>query len=188
MTNLHSSDVHDSDENQDPSPAGELRVVPPGGGESLPGTMFKVFSAHVSGGFSIVERTVEPGVLVAPHVHARHDQVMYVLEGEFGVRIRDQELTAPAGTYVCKPRNTPHALWNEGPAMARLMEITTPGGFEKYFEEVAQVFASGDPNVMERLAEVGSRYGTRFIVEWFPEIMAKHQVQPPAPPTAQPRT
>ena len=35
--------------------------------------------------------------VITPHVHEREDEFSYVLEGEIGARIGDQELTAGAG-------------------------------------------------------------------------------------------
>jgi uncharacterized cupin superfamily protein len=47
---------------------------------------------------------VEPRALVWPHVHEQNDEFSYVLEGEIGVRIGEQEFTAGPGSYVLKPR------------------------------------------------------------------------------------
>ena len=38
-----------------------------------------------------------------------------------------------------KPRGVPHAFWNPGSAPALALEITSPGGFETYYNDMAAV-------------------------------------------------
>ena len=62
-----------------------------------------------------------------------------MLEGQIGARVGDQELTAGPGCYVLKPRRVPHTFWNPGPGPARVLEIISPAGFERYFEQAPTV-------------------------------------------------
>ena len=137
--------------------------------------VFKLFSADTGGALAMVEHTLAPGTLGAPvHTHRDEDEYSYVLEGELTVLIGDQVVHAPAGTLVCKPRSTPHTFWNGGATPVRLLEIIAPGGFEEYFDELAEVLGSGPPdpghltavaqkyNVamdFSSVAELGKRYG-----------------------------
>src|SRR5215470_11871042 len=100
------------------------------------GVVFKLAGTETGGLFSVVEHPIEPGRLVPPHMHTREDELSYVIEGEIGARIGDQELKAGPSSYVYKPRNVPHTFWNAGPKPARLVELIAPAGFEKYFEEM----------------------------------------------------
>jgi len=59
---------------------------------------------------------------------------------------------------VLKPRGIPHAFWNAGEEEVRLLEIISPGGFERYFAEVAPLLAAGPPD-FEALGAVQARYG-----------------------------
>ncbi len=90
----------------------------------------------------------EPGRLVPPRVHSDEDEYSYVLEGVFGARIGDRDVSAGSGTYVLKPRNVPHTFWNAGPKRARLVEMISPAGFERFFDELAEVFAAAAPRAL----------------------------------------
>ena len=78
--------------------------------------------------FALVEHPIEPRILAAPmHTHQHEDEYTYVLESE--VRV------AYPGDFVFKPRRVPHAFWNVGDVPARALEIISPAGFERYFED-----------------------------------------------------
>lgn len=157
--------------------AGEGRVVLQGG----LGVIGKVAGDEVGGSYSVVEHPLEPGVLGAPpHTHADTDEVSFVIEGEIGVMIGDDEFTAGPGAYVVKPRGVPHTFWNPGPERARILEIISPAGFEGYFDELADVLAAtppGGPPDFRKIMEVAGRYGLTFHMERLPEIMERHGVE-----------
>jgi mannose-6-phosphate isomerase-like protein (cupin superfamily) len=69
---------------------------------------------------------------VKPHSHARDDEFSLVQSGAVGVRIGDQVLAAEQGSWLVKPRSTPHAMWNAGNEPARVIEIVSLGGLEDY--------------------------------------------------------
>src|SRR5437867_9028781 len=117
-------------------------VLPPNAGKSVwlggLGVDFKIAADATGGAFAIVEHPIEPGRLVPPHVHTREDEFSYVIEGEIGVRVGDQEAQAPQGSYIFKPRGVPHTFWNAGTQLARIIEIISPPGLDKFFEELAE--------------------------------------------------
>lgn len=107
------------------------------------GVRFMVGAGESGGGFSLVEHPIAPRALAAPmHTHQREDEYSYVLEGEVGVQVGDEVTIGKPGDLVFKPRRIPHAFWNAGDAPARLLEIISPAGFEKYFEEIAPLVPS----------------------------------------------
>ena len=109
-------------------------------------------------GFSLVEHPIAPRTLAAPmHVHEHEDEYSYVLEGEVGVQIGDEVLYAQAGDLVFKPRGVWHAFWNRTDEPARLLEIISPSGFERYFAELAPLLRP-TPD-FEALAALQARYG-----------------------------
>ncbi len=156
---------------------GEGKVVLRGG----VGVIRKISSSATGGSFSVVEHPLEPGALAAPpHTHADVDEYSFVIEGEIGVLMGEEEFRAAAGAYVLKPRGVAHTFWNPGPGSARVLEIISPAGFEDYFEELAGILSSTPPDESPdfgRIAETASRYGTTFHMERMPEIMAKHGVE-----------
>jgi quercetin dioxygenase-like cupin family protein len=99
------------------------------------GVDFKIPAAMTGGAFSIVEHPLDPGRLIPPHIHYNEDELSYVVSGEVGVRIGDRDYVAGPGSYVFKPRGIPHTFWNAGDEPVRLLELISPAGFERYFEE-----------------------------------------------------
>src|SRR6478672_10578132 len=140
------------------------------------GVDFKMDEAQTRGSFSLVEHPIAPGILAPPHIHTREDEFSYVLEGEIGARIGDEVVHATPGCYVLKPRNIWHTFWNPGPRPARILEIISPAGFERFFAELAALTQSGppEPETLERMA---SKYGLTFSMDWVPELKAKYNLK-----------
>jgi quercetin dioxygenase-like cupin family protein len=112
-------------------------------------------------GFSLVEHPIAPRTLAAPmHTHEHEDEYSYVLEGEVGVQIGDEVRYATPGDLVIKPRGIPHAFWNRTDEPARLLEIISPGGFERYFAELAPLLPPQVPAPdFAALGALQARYG-----------------------------
>jgi mannose-6-phosphate isomerase-like protein (cupin superfamily) len=154
-------------------------IVKPGEGLSVwmngYGADFKISGEDTDGAFAIVEHPIDPGNLVVPHMHRNEDEFSYVLEGVIGVRVADEIFEAPAGSYVFKPRGVPHTFWNPGPQPARILEIISPPGFERFFAEASPYFGNeGEPD-FEKLTEIADRYHTSAEWwDWVPELKQKY--------------
>jgi len=157
-----------------------LLIVRPGDGRLIDigglGVHFKVSGDATAGGISIVEHPMESGRLVPPHVHHDEDELSYVIEGTFGVRVGDEVGEVGAGCYVWKPRNVPHTFWNAGPERARLIEIIQPAGFERFFAQLGEVAASATgPDEFDReRTRLGGEYNLGFLPEWIDELKARY--------------
>jgi len=126
-------------------------------------------------GFSLVEHPIAPRTLAAPmHVHEREDEYSYVLEGEVGVQIGEEVLYARPGDLVVKPRRIWHAFWNRREEPARLLEIISPPGFERYFAELAPLLPPqvAEPN-FAALAALQERFGMKMDMASAPTIAAR---------------
>lgn len=162
-----------------------LKVVQPG--ESDKGTLgpgvgvqFKIDAEDVGGRVAVVEHPFEVGALVPPHVHHREDEVSIVLEGRIGFRSEDREAVLAPGGYIVKPRGEVHAMWNAGDVPARMVEIITPAGFDRFFRELAAANAQGRPTPPE-LMELASRYELPFVEpEWLGDVIKRYGLTPPA--------
>ena len=103
-----------------------------------------------------------PKAFVTPHVH-QNDVWVYVLSGEIGVLVGDEVTTAHEGDWALKPLgNVRHAMWNAGSIPAWIIEVLTPGGTERWFEEIAAL-AEGDRAGFETACR---RHG----IEFFPTV------------------
>jgi quercetin dioxygenase-like cupin family protein len=82
----------------------------------------------------IAETSIDPGgTPPAPHVHRRHVESIYVLEGEIALTVGARELIGEAGTWVQVPPGIPHALAFPGNGPARFLEMHTPSrGFGSF--------------------------------------------------------
>jgi quercetin dioxygenase-like cupin family protein len=164
------------------SSTARLTVVQPDSREVtlVPGFTATVkLAASATGGISIVEHTFDPGVLVPPHRHTREDEISCVIFGEIGFRSNGHEVSLGAGGYIVKPRGEMHSMWNAGTEPARMIEIVTPAGFEKYFIELAEATAAAggrpDPSITAPIAE---RFGLSFDFTQVPDLVARHGLRP----------
>ena len=122
----------------------------------------KVFSEDTHGAYSVIVSTTPPDGGAPPHVHEIEDELFYVLEGSFRFTCGEEQFLANKGAVVVLPKGIPHAFKNVGTTAGRMMNTITPGGFEKFFDEVDQLPKDGppDPVVLSKLA---MKYRLRFI-------------------------
>ena len=160
-----------------------LKVVRPGEGRAgrlAPGVgvVFKIDGEDTGGALSIVEHPFAVGALVPPHTHTLEDEYSIVLEGEIGFRSEDQEVVLAAGGYIIKPRGEVHAMWNAGSTPARMIEIITPAGFERFFREFVEMTAAGAPS-REEIGRLSERYELPFAQpDWLPDVIARYGLTP----------
>jgi hypothetical protein len=84
-----------------------------------------------------------------------------------------------AGGYIVKPRGQVHAMWNAGSTPARMIEIITPAGFERFFGECVDLIEAGpiDPAAGAGLAQ---RYELGFAEpDWLPDLIDRYDLTPP---------
>jgi mannose-6-phosphate isomerase-like protein (cupin superfamily) len=70
-----------------------------------------------------------------PHVHLRHVDAFFVLDGELTLHVGPELglVTAPAGTLVMVPAGLVHGFDNDGPGEVRFLNFHAPGcGFADY--------------------------------------------------------
>jgi quercetin dioxygenase-like cupin family protein len=136
---------------------------------------YKIVSADSGGALAVMEVEIPAGTLVKPHSHDREDEFSLVLAGAVGVRIGDQVLSAEQGSWLVKPRGTPHAMWNAASEPATVIEIVAPGGLEGYFEKLAPILAEHrTPPEYYQLAE---DYGIAIQDEWVKELEQAYGVK-----------
>ena len=158
-------------------------LVSPDEGRALPGLrmVHKVAGERFGVPMLIMEGVLEPGQLIPPHTHSQEDECTCVLTGELTFEVGGEVMTAPAGSYVVKPRGIPHAFWNAGSEPARVIEFHMPGGFDRFYDELEAVFISEETDEGARrsaAADLHARYGLTFHPERIPEIAARYGVRP----------
>jgi quercetin dioxygenase-like cupin family protein len=141
----------------------------------LPGSVrdrFMVRQDESGGGFSLVEHHFPPKTLAAPlHRHSHEDEYSYVLEGRIGALLGDEVVYGELGDLIFKPRGQWHTFWNAGETPARVLEIISPGGFEKAFLEMHDL---GEDLLPDSMEEIAKRYGVAVDFENTEPIIARH--------------
>jgi mannose-6-phosphate isomerase-like protein (cupin superfamily) len=146
------------------------------------GVRFMIDGDEAGGGFSLVAHPMSARALAAPlHRHAREDEYSYVLEGSMGALLGDEVLVAGPGELVFKPRDQWHTFWNAGDEPARILEIISPAGFEKYFEELVDLGGSTRAQP-EALAELSARYELEVDPESIPGLVKRFDLRFPGEP------
>lgn len=127
----------------------------------------KATGETTNGAFGLIDQELPAGFAAPPHVHNGEDEAFYVLEGELTVTRGDEEMHVPAGTCVFLPRGVPHAF-RVGGRPARLIQLNTPAGLERFFAEVGEPAPGpglpppGPPDVAKLLA-VAPKYGIEML-------------------------
>jgi quercetin dioxygenase-like cupin family protein len=114
--------------------------------------------------FSIVEYRVGPKFVAPPvlHWHEDTDWAGVVLEGRLQFRFEDRTQEIAPGDVLYVPRNTKFAWSNPDDAVAVVLFIYSPAGFEQYFVELEQLLlgnpGKGIPELMPQLAPLWDKY------------------------------
>jgi quercetin dioxygenase-like cupin family protein len=101
-----------------------------------PSFAVKAMTGDTEGRLSLLEVIVARDI--PRHTHHSADECIYVLEGELGVDFDDERYTATTGTFVLLPHGVPHALRCASEPPPRVLQISSPGGWEHYLEDLIE--------------------------------------------------
>jgi quercetin dioxygenase-like cupin family protein len=118
----------------------------------------------------LVEVRSEPGGVAPPlHLHSRHAEYFFVLDGELTLRLEDREIRAGAGAWVYVPPEVVHTFSVTSDSRAHFLDIHAPcSGFGDFVrglqaarsedelrvvrtafdQEPAPEYATGDPGLV----------------------------------------
>jgi quercetin dioxygenase-like cupin family protein len=138
----------------------------PGAGERIPSTGAThtiVLPGESTGGvFAADVIDMPPGwAAVAAHTHLSHEETFYVLDGVVTYTLDGETVVGEKGSTLYVPRGVRHGFGNRQAEPARVLNLFTPAGYEKFFPLLAEVFdaAEGKPS-REALAKVFGRFDT----------------------------
>jgi quercetin dioxygenase-like cupin family protein len=162
------------------------KVVGPRDGEAgflgSIGVRFMIDGEEAGDRFSLVEHPLSARALAAPlHRHAREDEYSYVVEGQVGALLGDEVVIGGPGDLIFKPRNQWHTFWNAGDQPARLLEIISPAGFERFFAELVELggVAQAEP---QTLADLCARYELQMNPDSVPGLIQRFDLRFPGEP------
>ncbi len=104
-----------------------------------------------------------PGGLGPPmHVHHREQELFRVLNGSFRFWCGEETFEIRSGDTVLIPSGAHHTFKNIGPDAGQLLITMTPGGLEKFFDEVEaqQLHPSTD---MPQIGALAAQYNLEFV-------------------------
>ncbi|HEY2600703.1 MAG TPA: quercetin 2,3-dioxygenase [Thermoleophilaceae bacterium] len=125
----------------------------------------KARALDTDGGFAVTE-WFGPRDMVAPgHVHDRDAEGFYILEGTLDIGVGDTAYHAVPGSYIYVPPRTVHD-WRVTSATCKFLVFIVPGGFEHFFEELAEPAQSATypytehrQPPLEEIRAAGGKYG-----------------------------
>lgn len=95
----------------------------------------KATSEQTGGAFNLFEVACPPDYATPLHIHYTEDVTVYVLEGALTFFWGSNKKKAVAGSFFYQPRGTPHGFRVEGAALARILYMTAPAGFDRFLLE-----------------------------------------------------
>ena len=120
---------------------------------------------------------MEPRALAAPlHRHQNEDEYSFVVEGRIGAELNGEVVFGNRGDLIFKPRKQWHTFWNAGDEPARILEIISPAGFERYFAELA---SWEQPFIPAKVLALALRYGVELDFGSIPRLIKEHGVRFP---------
>jgi quercetin dioxygenase-like cupin family protein len=162
------------------------RVLGPGDGKAgflgSIGVRFMIDGAETDERFSLVEHPMSARALAAPlHRHTREDEYSYILEGRVGALLGDDVVIGKPGDLIFKPRDQWHTFWNAGDEPARILEIISPAGFERFFAELVDLGGVGQADP-QAFSDLRSRYGLEMEPDSIPELVERFGLVFPGEP------
>ena len=145
------------------------------------GVRFMITAKRRTAGFRWSSTRCPPGSCrPAASAYAR-GRYSYVLEGRIGAILGDEVLVGSPGDLIFKPRNQWHTFWNAGDEPARILEIISPAGFERFFGELVDLggVTQVEPQI---LADLCARYGLEMAPESIPELVERFDLRFPGEP------
>jgi len=146
------------------------------------GVRFLIAGKEAGERVALVDHTMSARALAAPlHRHNREDEYSYVLEGRVGALLGDNVLVGSPGDLIFKPREQWHTFWNAGDEPARLLEIISPAGFERFFDELVDMggVTQAEP---ETLVDLCTRYELEIDPDSVPCLIERFDLRFPGDP------
>lgn len=154
----------DADRRGTANPRASAHMVEAHGGERLQygGMEFAIRASAEStaGAFSIIEE-INP-VDTPMHIHERHDELFFVLEGEHVFTVGGTEYEAGPGDTIFGPRGVPHAQRRAIPRTGRILTMFSPAGFEGFFRDLAEAGRTGQDGP-QALTDIAAKYGATWV-------------------------
>ncbi|MBW3656933.1 MAG: cupin domain-containing protein [Gemmatimonadetes bacterium] len=151
---------------QTAAPRATPTIVPAGGGKRVDAfgseIRFALTAEHTGGALTLGFATVPPGEGPPPHLHHDEDELFIIVDGSYAVLAEGEWTGVGPGAVVYIPRGSVHTFRNAGESLSRHWVLTTPSGFEQFYEKCEAVFAEPGPPDMPQILAIAAAHGIRF--------------------------
>ena len=123
-------------------------------------------------GLSVLEHWMPHGSSAPWHRHRTEDELFHILEGEYRLKIQDQEQRVGPGSIVLAPKGIPHTYRVESPQGGRCLTISGRGDFERFVRSVSHPAArrelpppAGPPSAeaIAKLTAAAAKHGIEIL-------------------------
>jgi mannose-6-phosphate isomerase-like protein (cupin superfamily) len=125
--------------------------------------LFKLTSDQSDGALVVGLAIVPAGNAVPMHVQDREDELFLIVDGTYRFWVNGSTTDVGSGALVFVPRGAPHRFQVIGEKTGRHWVVGSPGGFDRFFMECAEVFAAPGAPDFSRLAAINAEHGNRFV-------------------------
>ena len=109
----------------------DVVVVAPGTGRRVGNVEFLALTDDTPR-FNLALITIAAGRHGPPeHVHQKEDDAFFILDDEMTFVLGEDEIAAPAGTFVLVPPGVLHTFANRTDRPVRMLNIHAPAGFDR---------------------------------------------------------
>lgn len=120
--------------------------------------------------FTLIEQVLPAGFATPTHIHHAEEEAFYLLEGEIRGFCGENSWQARPGSFIFLPRGIKHGFEVTSATPARLLQLTSPAGFEHFAEEVGEIATKsrelpppGAPDI-PRLLAAAAKYNYEIII------------------------
>lgn len=107
--------------------------------------------------FALTESTADAGYASPYHVHHDDDEAIYVLDGVIDLYLGDKVHEGRPGAWFFMPRAVPHGYVVRTDGPAKMLILTAPAGFDRFFNTYGQPVEAGAPSAPAISREEGER-------------------------------
>jgi quercetin dioxygenase-like cupin family protein len=128
---------------------------------------FKLLSDQTGGRMGVFEETVPPLMGTPLHIHHTSDEAIYIVSGQFSVRLGERTHAASAGSWIFIPLGSVHGWRNSGTEDGRMFYIFSPAAGARPFEEM-RLQHTPLPDITPAVRdEIFARHGHEMVAfEW----------------------
>jgi quercetin dioxygenase-like cupin family protein len=132
----------------------------------------RVSASEGSDGISMLEHRMPYGSSPPLHLHRTEDELFHILEGEYRLKVQEQEQRVGPGTIVLLPKGVPHSYRVESAQGGRCLTLTVRGDFERFVRaiscpaerpELPKPAGLPSADAMQALRATAAKHGIEFV-------------------------